>query len=261
VKSATYLYDIAPKDGSVLGMFNQSMAQRQMLEPQLVPFDTGRFNWIGAMGSSVNIFITWHASGVATLEDAKKKPVVMGALSDDGGNAVYPLLINKFLGTQFKVVLGYQGGNTIQLAMERGEVDIVGAYGLPGIMASHPDWIQRGEAVFLYQAALKRSRVIPNVPALPELALTDEGREALRAAASTAEIGRSIITTPGVPPERLRALRDAFQAMLKDPDFIAECERRNLLIDGATGEEMDALVRDTLRLPEGTVRMIGEMMR
>src|SRR5919197_1137329 len=133
--------------------------------------------------------------------------------------------------------------------MERGEVDIVGAYGLPGMLVSHPGWVDRGEAAILYQAALKRHRLLPNVPTLPELAQSEEGREVLHAAASTGEIGRSILTTPDVPPERLAALRSAFQAMLNDPDFLAACKKRTLMVEGAAGEEIDEIVRDTLRLP------------
>src|SRR5262249_35332630 len=146
-------------------------------------------------------------------------------------------------------------------AMERGEVDIVGAYGLPGILVSHPGWVQRGEATILYQASVKRHRLLPNVPALPELGQSDEGRQVLHAAASTGDIGRSILTTPGVPPDRLAALRAAFQAMLHDPDFLAICEKRNLMIEGAAGEEIDETVRETLRLPPAVAEKIGQMMQ
>jgi tripartite-type tricarboxylate transporter receptor subunit TctC len=145
--------------------------------------------------------------------------------------------------------------------MERGEVDIVGAYGLPGILVSHPGWVDRGEVTILYQASLKRHRLLPNVPTLPELALSDEGREVLRAAASTGEIGRSILTTPAVPSERLAVLRSAFQAMLQDSSFLAACEQRNLMVDGAAGEEMDEIVRETLRLPQAVAEKIGQMMQ
>jgi len=99
------------------------------------------------------------------------------------------------------------------------------------------------------------------VPTLPELALSEEGGEVLRAAASTGEIGRSILTTPGVPPERLHALRTAFRAVLEDPDFLAACEMRKLLVDGAPGEEIDAIVRETLRLPQAVAEKIGQMMQ
>src|SRR5262249_54646488 len=122
-------------------------------------------------------------------------------------------------------------------------------------------WIDRGEVTFLYQAALKRHTLLANVPALPELALSDEGRTVLRAVASTAEIGRSILTTPGVPPERLAALRDAFGAMLKDPDFLAAAEKRKMMLDPGSGTEMDAIVRETLALPADVVAKIAAMMK
>jgi tripartite-type tricarboxylate transporter receptor subunit TctC len=121
--------------------------------------------------------------------------------------------------------------------------------------------VHKGEASILYQASLKRHRLLPNVPTIPELAQSDEGREVLRAAASTGDVGRSILTTPGVPPERLAALRSAFQAMLNDPDFLAACEKRNLMVDGAAGEEIDQIVRDTLRLPQAVAEKIGQMMQ
>ena len=138
---------------------------------------------------------------------------------------LFPSALNAYAGAKFKLVRGYSGTIDIVLAMERGEVDIVGAYGLPGIMVSQPGWVTRGEATFLYQAALKRHRLIPNVPTLPELATSDEGKLVLHAAASTGEFGRSILTTPGVPAERLAALRTAFAAMLTDPNFLAAATR------------------------------------
>lgn len=108
---------------------------------------------------------------------------------------------------------------------------------------------------------MRRHRLLPNVPALPELALSDEGRDVLRAAAGTGDIGRAILTTPGVPADRLHALRTAFKAMLADPDFLAECDKRKLMVEGATGEEIDGIVRETLRLPPALVEKIGQMMR
>jgi hypothetical protein len=142
-----------------------------------------------------------------------------------------------------------------------GEVDIVGAFGLPGILVSHPGWVHRGKATILYQASLKRHHLLPNVPTLPELAQSDEGRQVLHAAASTSEIGRSILTAPGVPPERIAALRSAFQAMLKDTDLLRACEKRQLMVDGAAGQEIDEIVRETLRLPQALAGKIGQMMQ
>jgi tripartite-type tricarboxylate transporter receptor subunit TctC len=172
---------------------------------------------------------------------------------------MYPAALNVFAGSRFKIVKGYSGTADIQLAMERGEVDILPASGLPGMLATKPGWINKGEAVFLYQAALKRHRLLPDVPTLSELALEEEGHSALYAIASTAEIGRSIITTPGVPQERLNALRTAFQNMLNDPAFLAAAQKRNLIIDGGRGEEMDDIVREILNMPSSIVAKLGQL--
>jgi tripartite-type tricarboxylate transporter receptor subunit TctC len=200
-------------------------------------------------------------TGIKSFDDVRAKQYNVGASGGGSTTTLFPTALNTYAGAKFKLVRGYSGTTDILLAMERGEVDIVGAYGLPGILVSHPGWVQRGEATILYQAALKRHQLLPNVPTLPELAQSEEGREVLHAAASTGEIGRSILATPDVPPDRLTVLRSGFQAMLKDPDFLAACEKRNLMIDGGTGEVMDQIVRETLRLPQAVAEKIGQMMQ
>jgi tripartite-type tricarboxylate transporter receptor subunit TctC len=115
--------------------------------------------------------------------------------------------------------------------------------------------------VLLYQSGLKRYSMLPNTPTMTELATSDEGRSVMGALAGTAEIGRSILTTPGVPPERVAALRAAFAAMMKDPQFIAATDKRKLMIDGATGEQMDAVTRDTMKLPKDTIDALRRVMQ
>ena len=149
---------------------------------------------------------------------------------------------------KFKVVKGYHGAPDLILAMERGEIDIVGATGIPYVLSRYPGWITKGEATILYLSGLKRHPLLPDVPAIPELSVTEDGRAVLRAIGGSAEVGRSIMTTPGVPPERLAALRKAFQDMLADPEFLAASKQRNLMIDPATGEDIDAIVRETTGL-------------
>lgn len=128
------------------------------------------------------------------------------------------------------------------------------------MLATHPGWIEKGEASLLYQAALKRHALLPNVPTLPELAVSDQDRAILRAIAATAEIGRAIILGPGVPPQRLAALRAAFNAMLADPAFVAACDKRHLMLDPGSGEEMDVIVKETFALPPGVLAEIGGML-
>ena len=193
--------------------------------------DVSKMPYVGRVVTNIDVGAALPKSGITSFDDVRKKQFNVGASGGGSTTVLFPTALNKHAGAKFKLIRGYSGTINILLAMERGEVDIVGAYGLPGILVSHPGWVRNGEAVILYQASLKRHKLIPNVPTLPELATSDEGREVLHAAAATGDIGRSILTTPGVPPERLAALRTAFQAMLQDPEFIAACEKRKLMID------------------------------
>jgi tripartite-type tricarboxylate transporter receptor subunit TctC len=258
--AAKYIYDVAPKDGTVFGSLAQTLALDSMTNPN-AKLDVGKMPYIGRVVTNIDVGAALIKTGIKSFEDVRAKQYTVGASGGGSTTVLFPTALNTYAGAKFKLVRGYSGTIDILLAMERGEVDIVGAYGLPGILVSHPGWVQRGEATILYQASLKWHRLLTNVPTLPELAHSDEGREVLRAAASTGEIGRSILTTPGVPPERLAALRAAFQAMLNDPIFLAACEKRNLMIDGAAGEEIDQIVRDTLRLPQAVAEKIGQMMQ
>jgi len=258
--AAKYIYEAAPKDGTVLGSLAQTLALDSIANTS-VKLDVAKMPYIGRVVTNIDLGIALPKSGIRSFDDARAKPYTVGASGGGSTTVLFPTALNSYGGAKFKLVRGYSGTIDILLALERGEVDIVGAYGLPGILVSHPGWVHANEATFLYQASLKRHRLLPNVPTLPELAQSDEGRDVLHAAASTGDIGRSILTTPNVPPERLKALRTAFSALLKDPDFLAACETRKLMVDGAPGEEIDEIVRETLKLPTAVAEKIGQMMR
>jgi tripartite-type tricarboxylate transporter receptor subunit TctC len=258
--AAKYIYDVATKDGTVFGSLAQTLALDSLTNVN-AKIDVGRMPYLGRVVTNTDVGAALAKTGIESFENVRAKQFNVGASGGGSTTVLFPTALKTYAGAKFKLVRGYSGTIDILLAMERGEVDIVGAYGLPGILVSHPGWLKRGEATILYQASLHRHRLIPNVPALPELAQSDEGRQVLRAAASTGDVGRSILTTPGVPAERLVALRAAFQAMLRDPEFLAACEKRNLMIEGATGEEIDGIIRDTLQLPQAVAEKIGQMMQ
>jgi tripartite-type tricarboxylate transporter receptor subunit TctC len=257
--AAKYMSEAAPKDGTVLGSLAQTLALDSALNKSS-KIDMSRFSYIGRVVTNIDTGVALPRRGITSFADVRNKQYSVGVSGGGSTTVLFPTALNRYAGAKFKLVRGYSGTTDIQLAMERGEVDIIGAYGLPAIVVSQPGWIERGEATILYQASLKRHRLLANVPTLPELALSDEGRDALRTAASTGEIGRSILTTPDVPQQRLAALRKAFRAMMSDPEFLATCETRKLMIDPATGEEMDALARATLQLPQALLAKIAEMM-
>ncbi len=258
--AAKYMHDVAPKDGTVFGSLAQTLALDSMTNTS-AKLDVAKMPYIGRVVTNIDTGAALPKTGIKSFEDVRAKQYNVGASGGGSTTVLFPTVLNIYAGAKFKLVRGYSGTTDILLALERGEVDIVGAYGLPGMLVSNPGWVRGGQATILYQASLKRHRLLADVPTLPELAQSDEGREVLRAAASTGEIGRSILTTPGVPPERLAALRTAFQAMLNDPAFLEACEKRNLMIDGAAGEAIDEIVRETLRLLQTVAEKIGQMMQ
>src|SRR5262245_48967608 len=255
--ASRFMAEEAPKDGTVFGSLAQTLALDSMTNTT-VKIDVTKFSYLGRVVTNIDTGVTLPKTGIKSFEDVRQKQYIVGTSGGGSTTVLFPSALNAYGGAKFKLVRGYSGTTDIILAMERGEVDIVGAYGLPGILVSQPGWVHRGEATLLYQASLKRHRLLSQVPTLPELATSDDGRVILHAAASTGEFGRSILTTPGVPPERLGALRTAFAAMLKDPDFLAAAEKRNLMVDPGTGEEMDTLLRETLKLPQEVAERIGK---
>jgi len=257
-QAATYLQQIAPKDGSTLGLLNQSIAQRQMIDPEMMRFDAGSFNWLGAMATTANVSITWHASGVRTLDEAKGKDVVMGALSSDGGNAVYPLLLNRFLGTRFKLVLGYQGGNTIQFAMERGEVDGRASVVWSGLKAGWPHWIAEKKINVLVQIGLRKEPDLPDVPLMLDLARTPTELAIFRFVSSDSAMGFPVMAPPAVPAERVMALGRAMQTAMADPAFRTDAERRGLPVDPTTGKDVQTIVDALVATPKDVMTTLKQ---
>lgn len=259
LKASLYLYQAAPQDGTYLGSVSQQLAANAATDEKS-QIDVTRFHYIGRFTSNIDVGVALPQTGIKSFADARSREVVVGA-EKGSMSLIYAQALNTYGGGKLKIVKGYNGAADIGLAAERGEVDIIGSFSLPAVLAEHPDWVHAGKAVILYQNALKRFPELPQVPTLSELMLTEEGRTVAHTVAGTAEIGRSILTTPGVPKERLAALRTAFQEMLKDPDFIAACAQRHLMLDPAKGEDMDAINQETMSLPKPIVEALRTLLK
>jgi tripartite-type tricarboxylate transporter receptor subunit TctC len=261
LKALDYLYRVAPQDGTSLGSVSQQLAMNTLVNSKFSALDATRFHYVGRFTSNIDVAVALPRTGINSFDDVRKREVVVGADQVGSMSVVYAKALNAYAGAKFKIVTGYPGSAAVQLAAERGEVDLNGSYSLPAVMVSHPDWLKGTGAVILYQNALKRFSQLPQTPTISELMLSDQGRAIAHVIAGTAEVGRAILTTPGVPPERLAALRSAFQAMLKDPEFLAAVAKRKLLIDPASGEALDAITRDTTKLPKPTVAALQELLK
>src|SRR6266851_4371269 len=181
--AAKYLYDVAPKDGTVFGSLAQTLALDSMTNTN-AKLDVAKMPYIGRVVTNIDAGAALSKTGIKSFEDVRAKQYNIGASGGGSTTVLFPTALKTYAGAKFKLIRGYSGTSDILLAMERGEVDIAGAYGLPGMLVSHPGWVSRGEAAILFQASLKRHRLLPDVPTLPELAPSEEGREVLRAAAS-----------------------------------------------------------------------------
>jgi tripartite-type tricarboxylate transporter receptor subunit TctC len=242
------IFNVSPKDGTVIGIGSPTMPLDEKLGTQGVRFKTAELNWIGRVDSLINMVFMWQTSPVKTFADALKIETTLSATGVGSTVSVYPTVLNNVLGTKFKLIMGYKGSNEAMLAVERGEAE-GHSTSWTALKVAHPDWIREKKVAILVQFALKRHAEMPDAPTAVDLARNDEERAILAAVMNAAEVGTAFFTTPAVPADRLNALRRAFDATMKDPDFHADVERTRLAINPITGEELQKLVADVSNLP------------
>jgi tripartite-type tricarboxylate transporter receptor subunit TctC len=254
--AANYVYHSGPKDGSVIAVVQQSIPMGQALGEGGTQYDAARFNWIGSPVRLDETLVVWHTTGVRSIEDAKKKEVIIGATSPTGMNYVYPKLANELLGTKFKIVSGYPGGTPIVLALERGEVEGRGSNPWSEWKASKPEWVRDGKIVPLMQMSLFKHPELPDVPLMIDLAPNETVRTVFELISITGEIGRPFVTAPGVPADRVTALRQAFDETMKDPEFLADAEKVQIEINPIAWQEMNDLVGRALSASKGAIDLL-----
>jgi tripartite-type tricarboxylate transporter receptor subunit TctC len=257
-KAANWLYNVAPKDGSVLASLGQNTPTDQVLGRPGIKFDASKFNWIGNMVVVNNTLAVWHTTGVKTIEDATKKELAIGATGASSPSVLYPQVSNNLLGTKFKIISGYPGGGDINLAMERGEVDGRGSNSWASWKSTKSEWLRDKKVNILFQVGLDREEDLPNVPLLSELGKTEEDRRVLEVISADVAIGRPILTTPDVPKDRVAALRKAFDDTLKDPAFKAETKKQKMDINPMSGEKLQQVVAKVLAHPPGIIAKVKE---
>jgi tripartite-type tricarboxylate transporter receptor subunit TctC len=250
ITAANYMAHIAPHDGTVIGIVSQGLAVDQALamSPQLKA-DLREFGWIANVVYSNQLLVVWHTSPTKTIEDAKKRETTIGTTGAGSASVQYPAFYNNVLGTKFKIVFGYPGGQTIDLAMERGEVEGRGTNPYSGWMASKPTWIPQKLIIPLIQAGLEKEPDLPDVPLILDQPVRAQDKPLLEFMARGSTVGRPLATTPGVPPERLAALRAAFDATVKDPDFIEAAKHEHLDIRPMPAARLEEIIISLLNSP------------
>jgi len=245
---ANYLFNVAPRDGTTIGVVPQTVVIAQVLGGATVKFDAQKFNWIGRINSNVEVEQTWYTSGIKTIADAKAAPVVVAGTGPDSSSVVFPHLLNDTIGTKFKVVSGYSGVSMAALAMERGEVQgMVRPWSVTKTM--RPEWLRDGKINLIVQYAGKRHPELKNVPAVVELAANESQHKIFALYASGSDIGRSIVAPAGLPADAVQALRLAFDETMKDPAFLADLKASALDFDPLDGRELQSVVQRAAEVP------------
>jgi tripartite-type tricarboxylate transporter receptor subunit TctC len=245
----------APRDGTVIGLGAPTMALDERLGSQGVRFKTADLNWIGRVDSLINIVMMWRTSPVKTIADAQRIESTLSGTGAGSTVSIYPTVLNHVIGTKFKLVMGYRGSNEAMLALERGEVE-GHSTAWSAVKVAKPDWLRDKTVTLIVQFALKRHPELPEIPTAVELARNEEEGQVLAAIMNASEVGTAFFTTPGIPPDRLAALRRAFDATMKDPEFLAEAEKVRLGVSPMTGEEVHRLVAEVSGLPPALLEKV-----
>jgi tripartite-type tricarboxylate transporter receptor subunit TctC len=249
------VYNISPKDGTVIAIGAPTTALDEKLGSQGVRFKTAELNWIGRIDSLINMVFMWHTSKVKTFADAQKYEVTLSGTGAGSTVSIYPTVMNNVLGTKFKLIMGYKGSAAAQLAVERGEVE-GHSTSWTAVKVGHPDWYPTKKISILVQFGLKRHPELPEVPTAVELARNDEERQIISAILAASEIGTAFFTTPGAPGDRVAALRRAFDATMKDPEFVADAQKIKLTLGPLAGEELQKLVGQVSDLPPALLEKV-----
>jgi tripartite-type tricarboxylate transporter receptor subunit TctC len=257
-KMAAWLYNVAPKDGTHFGVIMNNFPASQAVGAVDLHFDVTKFNWIGAIGALTQTITAWTASGIKTLDDLKTKEYVAGASGRGAITYTLPAALNGLLGTKLKIVTGYKGGNDINLAMERGEVD-VRSNSWSSWKTTRPEWIAEKKITVLAQTG-RRSAELANLPSLEDLTTSPDDRKIMELVVSGNHLGRPQAMPPGTPADKVAAMRAAFQKIVKDPAFIAEVKKLRLELDPVSGEELQSYITKLQDVPNRLIPKAKEML-
>ncbi len=262
LRATNYLYNVAAKDGTVIGMIGRGTAFDPLLLPSTpAQFEAAKFGWLGSMNDEVSVCVSWGEPGIARLEDVYAKELVIGGSGPSADTDQFPTLMNRTLGTRFRIIPGYPGGNEINLAMQRGEVKGRCGWSWSSVRVTHPEQYRTKVFHVLVQLGMAKHPDLPDVPMIMDLAKTEEQRQMFKLVFARQVMGRPFLAPPGLPVDRLATLRAAFMATLADPEAMAEAARMRLEITPVSGEKVQALVEDIYRQSPEIARKTGAALQ
>ncbi len=258
--AANYLYNVAPKDGTEFGIIGGSVPFGAIWSREGVKFESERFGWIGSLDRWNGIALIWREAPVKTLADAQRTDVPVGATGAGDVTAIYPRVLNTLLGTRFVVSAGYRGTRDLNLAIERGEVHGRLGWCWSCVKADKPDWIADGKVRAILQFGIGKDPDLPDAPHIFDLAKSEEDRQIMRLVFGSQEMARPFVAPPGLPADRLAALRNAFEKTAGDPEFLAEAAKTQTSVNITRWQEMEKLLRDVAATPPAVVERAARLV-
>ncbi|HEY4135877.1 MAG TPA: hypothetical protein VGO34_11755 [Alphaproteobacteria bacterium] len=261
-KAAEFIYTTAPKDGSVFGIVFPGAIMTPLLDPGRLKFDPPKFNYLGTANKEIRVCAMRSNAAVKTMDDAMKGPSVIAATADGGSTQDYPAVMNEVLGTKFKIVRGYKGTKEITLAVERGEADGLCGWAWTSLKTQKPDWLENKGVNIFVQFGIEADPELEKmgVPPIWNYIKTDADKQLFELMIGQQVFGRPFVAPPGVPEDRMKALRDAFTATMKDPGYLADAAKAKLEVDFDSGENVQKLVARMYATPKPVVdRLIAAM--
>lgn len=261
LRAANYIYTRAPKDGSAIATFARGAAFFPLMGLQGATFDAPKLNWLGSANNETSLCVSWATTGIKSVDDLKTGEMTAGGTGPSDDTVQFVKVINGTVGTKMRPVTGYPGGGDVLLAMERGEVQGRCGWSYSSLLSTRASWIADKKINILLQLGLHKHPDLPDVPLVMDLPLPDEQKSILKLIFARQVMGRPYAAPPGIPADRLAALRKAFDETMKDPAFLADAAKSQLELNPVTGEEVQKLVADIYRTPPDVARKAGALLQ
>jgi tripartite-type tricarboxylate transporter receptor subunit TctC len=255
------LYNTLAKDGTEMAIFDRSIPLEPLTNPDRARFDSLRLNWIGSSDDDVSTCFSWRTARVKTFDDLLRHDLIVGGTGTGGNATIYPKMANALLGAKFKIVPGYPGSTEVLLAMERGEAEAFCSMGFVTLEVAKPQWVRDRLVNIFIQFGVRKNKDHLDVPLALDLAKTVEDRQALEFVVSPNLFARPFAAPPDVPPERVKALREAFNATLTDPDYLAEAASRKMQVILVKAEEIDAVLKRVYAMPKSIIERVSNALK
>jgi tripartite-type tricarboxylate transporter receptor subunit TctC len=260
LNSANYLYSGAPKNGATIATFNRSVPLDPLMGNAAAKFDPRKFNWLGSVGNEVSVCVTWHTSPVKNFDDLIGKELILGATSFSADTGIYPLVLKNVFGAKLKIITGYPGGGEINLAMENREVDGRCGWSWSGVKSQKPAWLKDRQIHLLVQMGLQKADDLPDTPLILDVAKGAEQRKILEVINSRQEFAWPFAAPPDIPADRAQALRNAFAATMKDPEFLADAKKIHIDVNPISGAAVEKLIGEVYSTPDSILAKVRSIL-